>query len=322
MKKLLLEMFGDLKKDYPDFQVIGKEIVFSLDEERYAKIAFTNRATTGTPGVDLFNGCRIDIMDRNSGKLDAHMIAFEDVFDSILDLNHANKIRKYIWNYDGYDWYGKPTQKDLQDFRNSVKGYLDLLRVKESPEQKQEMVVETEFGEKLGKESLSTTLYLNEEYRAKLEAFTGRSIEGPDDFADMIWQMVDERLGILPAAKEMAVETELGEIVVREKSDTNYPGVMIDLRGERVNDLFEAGMAALATIEFDPETKGIRMDVYQDGESEERTDSIIFESILKDEMEQEKEIGSLEDRIQDAKKVKQEKQNDAEKVPGRDYLER
>jgi len=132
------------------------------------------------------------------------------------------------------------------------------------------------------KESLSTTLYLNEEYRAKLEAFTGRSIEGPDDFADVIWQMVDERLGILPVAKEMSVETELGEIVVREKVDTNYPGVMIDLRGERANDLFEAGMAALATIEFDPETKGIRMDVYQDGDSEERTDSITFENVLKD----------------------------------------
>ena len=136
--------------------------------------------------------------------------------------------------------------------------------------------------EKLGKESISTTLYLNEEYRAKLEAFTGRSIEGPDDFADVIWQMVDERLGILPVAKEMSVETELGEIVVREKVDTNYPGVMIDLRGERANDLFEAGMAALATIEFDPETKGIRMDVYQDGDSEERTDSITFENVLKD----------------------------------------
>lgn len=176
--------------------------------------------------------------------------------------------------------------------------------------------------EKLGKESISTTLYLNEEYRAKLEAFTGRSIEGPDDFADVIWQMVDERLGILPVAKEMSVEMALGEIIVREKVDTNYPGVMIDLRGERVNDLFEAGMAALATIEFDPETKGIRMDVYQDGESEERTDSIIFESILKDEMEQEKEIGSLEDRIQDAKRMKQEKQNDAGKVSGRDNLER
>lgn len=128
MKKLLLEVFGDLKKEYPDFRLIGKEVMFSLDYGRYVKIAFTIYATTKTPCTDVFNGCRIDIMSRNLGKIDSHVIAFEDVFDSIIDLDHPSKIRKYICNYGGYDWYGKPTEKDLQDFRKMVKEYLELLK--------------------------------------------------------------------------------------------------------------------------------------------------------------------------------------------------
>lgn len=63
MRKLLLEAFGDLKMEYPDFQVIGKEAVFSLDKERYAKLSFTIYSGTGTPVVDLFDGCKIDIMN-------------------------------------------------------------------------------------------------------------------------------------------------------------------------------------------------------------------------------------------------------------------
>lgn len=134
MKKLLLEVFEDLKKEYPDFRVIGKEVMFSLDngrysnDNRYVKIAFTIHATTKTPCTDVFNGCRIDIMSRDLGKLDSQIIAFEDAFENIIDLNHPNGMRKYIANYGGYDWYEKPTEKDLQDLREEVKGYLTLIK--------------------------------------------------------------------------------------------------------------------------------------------------------------------------------------------------
>jgi len=134
MRKLLLEAFGDLKMEYPDFQVIGKEAVFSLDKERYAKLSFTIYAGAGTPVSEHFDGCKIDIMNRTGGKLDTHMIAFSDVFDSALDLSHPSKISKHIWYNKGYEWYGKPTVKDLLDLRDSVNGYLNLLRVREEPE--------------------------------------------------------------------------------------------------------------------------------------------------------------------------------------------
>ena len=131
LKDLLLDMFEDLKETYPDFTVIGDEATFSFDEDRYAKLAFTKYATHGTPNSSVFNGCEINIMSRTKGQIEKKYIAFADVFDSILDLEHPNKIGKHIWLNRGYDWYGKPTEKDREDMFNAVKNYLDMFRVRD-----------------------------------------------------------------------------------------------------------------------------------------------------------------------------------------------
>lgn len=133
LKDLLLDMFGDLKETYPDFNIIGNEAVFSFDADRFGKLGFTIYARNGSANSNVFNGCEINIMSRTRGQIEKKYIAFADVFDSILDLNHPNKIGKHIWMNDGYDWYGKPTNKDKADMFNVVKSYLDMFRVKEAP---------------------------------------------------------------------------------------------------------------------------------------------------------------------------------------------
>lgn len=133
MKKLMKEIFSDLENIYPDFKVIGKDAIVSFDKDRYAKIRFTKYASaSGAANSNVFNGVVIDINDRKQGNLDSHTIAFSDVFDSIFDLNHQNKIGKHIWN-DGkkYTWYGRPTKKDLSDLYNTVVDYLEFAQGKD-----------------------------------------------------------------------------------------------------------------------------------------------------------------------------------------------
>lgn len=133
MKRLMEEIFNGLKYIYPDYKVIGKDAMVSFDKDRYAKIRFTKYATHGTPNSNVFNGVVIDMMDRTKGSLDSQMIAFSDVFDSIIDLNHPNKIGKHIWN-DGnkYRWYGKPTEEDLDKLFNTVADFLQFAQGREA----------------------------------------------------------------------------------------------------------------------------------------------------------------------------------------------
>lgn len=135
MRKLLTEIFGELKNRFPDFKVIGREAIMSLDKDRYAKLYFTIYAGSGTPISEHYNGCKVDIFDRVSGKLDSLTISFADVFDSIIDLSHPNKIGKHIWHTNGkYSWYGRPTKKDLRDLLGEVNDYLDMVQVRETPD--------------------------------------------------------------------------------------------------------------------------------------------------------------------------------------------
>lgn len=143
MKKLLEDIFRDLKNIYSDFKIIGKDAILSFDENRYAKIRFTKYASpSGAANSNVFNGVVIDVMDRTKGNLDSQTIAFADVFDSILDLNHPNKIGKHIWN-DGrkFDWYGKPTSKDLNNLYNSVVDYLEFTQ---GPKEHSKMIAEVD----------------------------------------------------------------------------------------------------------------------------------------------------------------------------------
>lgn len=71
--------------------------------------------------------------------------------------------------------------------------------------------------------------------------------------------------------REISVPTELGDIYVSVKADTQYPGIYVDLKGENVKDTFEEKTVSLATIEFDSEKKKVQTVVYGDGEKETPT---------------------------------------------------
>ena len=129
MKKLLHETFGPLKETYPDLKIIGKDATFSLDSDRYANLSFTIHAKPGHSTLDHYNGVHVDVMSRSRGKLDSRTIAVEDVFDSMTDHTHPNRLNKHIWTYRGETaWYGKPTAGDIANLREAVNSYLDLMR--------------------------------------------------------------------------------------------------------------------------------------------------------------------------------------------------
>lgn len=79
----------------------------------------------------------------------------------------------------------------------------------------------------------------------------------------------------------LKVPTPLGDIVVTVKTDSTYPGVYVDLKGENVNDSFEVNTAALATIEFEPVKNKIQSVVYGDAKSEEPSHVVEHENVEK-----------------------------------------
>lgn len=71
--------------------------------------------------------------------------------------------------------------------------------------------------------------------------------------------------------QEISVPTELGDIYVSVKTDSEYPGIYVDLKGENVNDTFEEKTVSLAMVEFEPEKKKVQTIVYGDGKKENPT---------------------------------------------------
>ena len=80
---------------------------------------------------------------------------------------------------------------------------------------------------------------------------------------------------------KISVGTPLGDIVVQIKTDSEYPGVFIDLKGDKVNDTFEVGTVMLGTVEYDPLKKAVQTLVYGDAEREEPTQVVVHENVEK-----------------------------------------
>lgn len=99
-----------------------------------------------------------------------------------------------------------------------------------------------------------------------------------------------------PEQGKITVPTPLGDIVVTVKTDTEYPGVYVDLKGEKVKDILEMNACMLTTIEYDPLKEVVQSVVYGDGNSEEPTYIVEHENV-------EKEI-SLEEKIQTADEIR------------------
>jgi len=102
----------------------------------------------------------------------------------------------------------------------------------------------------------------------------------------------------------VSVSIPIGNIIVRVKTDSNYPGIYVDLRGENIRDGYEENTVNLAVIEYDMENRKMQTIVYGDslrddpsviiehGNYKNRSvDNMINSAIKKNEqMRQEKEI--------------------------------
>lgn len=94
----------------------------------------------------------------------------------------------------------------------------------------------------------------------------------------------------LPASKPdidiqtLSVKTPMGDIVVSVKTDSEYPGVYIDLKGPGLNDQYEKDSVGLAWVEFEPNKNKIQTVVYGDGNKEDFTHLIEHENLLQREL--------------------------------------
>lgn len=57
---------------------------------------------------------------------------------------------------------------------------------------------------------------------------------------------------------ELIAKTPIGEIVVGIKSDHDYPGIFVELRGEHLNDRFKEGAVRLAWVEYSSTSSACR----------------------------------------------------------------
>ena len=80
---------------------------------------------------------------------------------------------------------------------------------------------------------------------------------------------------------ELIAKTPIGEIVVGIKSDHDYPGIFVELRGEHLNDRFKEGAVRLAWVEYSSDKQCLQTIAYGDGNADDFTHLIEHEHILK-----------------------------------------
>lgn len=70
---------------------------------------------------------------------------------------------------------------------------------------------------------------------------------------------------------ELIAKTPIGEIVVGIKSDHDYPGIFVELRGEHLNDRFKEGAVRLAWVEYSSDKQCLQTIAYGDGNADDFT---------------------------------------------------
>jgi len=83
---------------------------------------------------------------------------------------------------------------------------------------------------------------------------------------------------------ELIAKTPFGEIVVGIKSDPDYPGIFVELRGELLNDRFKEGAVRLAWVEYSSDKQCLQTIVYGDGDADDFTHLIEHEHIFKHDL--------------------------------------
>ena len=95
-----------------------------LDDNRRISIDLHN-----TWCADQMDSIFLKLISKTNGVLNQKVIKFEDVFDSMQDLTHPNKIGKHIWRNNGeWKWYGKPTPDDRAKLNSMVEDYVEMWR--------------------------------------------------------------------------------------------------------------------------------------------------------------------------------------------------
>ena len=121
----------------------------------------------------------------------------------------------------------------------------------------------------------------------------------PETVLDEWSREMEEELSLVAesqALPELTVQTKFGELVVSVKSDHDYPGIYIDLKGPNVNAQYQENAVTLAMVEFSPEKDNLQTIVYGDGYAEDFTHLIEYQNILS----MEKGKTSLSDQISSA----------------------
>ena len=119
---VLTQTIGTALRGY-ETTVIGSTVNAKIESGRHVAIAFCSNGY-----ADHWTGIELRLVSKEHGILETQQIPFAEVFASMIDLNHPNKIDKHVWrHHDGCGWYGKPTPQDLSALRGQIKAYLELV---------------------------------------------------------------------------------------------------------------------------------------------------------------------------------------------------
>lgn len=123
---LIYQICENFFSTIPDDELllIGSTYFVLLDDDRRVSIDLHN-----TWCADQMDSIFLKLISKKNGTLTQEVIKFVDVFDSMQDLTHPNKIGKHIWNSNGqWKWYGKPTPDDRAKLNSMVEDYVEMWR--------------------------------------------------------------------------------------------------------------------------------------------------------------------------------------------------
>lgn len=121
MKTIIENTFSENTQGF-NYVMIGNKMIIKIDEARRIEVDFYN-----TYSSTSYDALRIVLISKTQGEINKRIIKFSDLFDSMQDLTHVNKIGKHIWHSDNkYEWYGKPTNQDIKKLQETLKEYIDI----------------------------------------------------------------------------------------------------------------------------------------------------------------------------------------------------
>lgn len=99
---------------------VGRSCYLTLTGNRRAKIEIETYNVH-----EHYENVSITILDANTGAIDRTSILFRDIF-ARQDNGAGVMLGVYIWNYNGYEWYCKPTEKEWVKLSNMVFEYVKV----------------------------------------------------------------------------------------------------------------------------------------------------------------------------------------------------